>query len=222
MSSARAARPMKLYPSILAADFTRLGEEIELIEGAGVTWLHVDVMDGHFVDPISFGEPLVASIRPRSKLLFDIHLMVDNPVEQVERFAEYADSITFHVEAARGDTQDLIDYLHARGLRAGVSLCPETPISTVLPYAQTADMILVMTVHPGKGGQQIIPECLDKVSELRSALDTWELATDIQVDGGITIDNLDTVRNMGATAIVAGSAVFRGDIVDNIRKMTGE
>ena len=206
-----------ISPSILAADFNILGEQIQEVEKSGAEYLHIDVMDGMFVPSISFGMPVIASIRKNSGLVFDVHLMIEEPIRYIEEFAKLgADSITFHLEAAGERIKETIDKIHALGCKAGLSIKPATPITALLPYLESVDMILIMTVEPGFGGQKYIQTSTQKIKDLREILIEKGLPLDIQVDGGITAENIFEVTQAGANVIVAGSAVFRGDIAQNI------
>ncbi len=206
-----------LSPSILAADFSRLGEQIKEVEQAGAKYLHIDVMDGIFVPDISFGMPVISSIRKCTDIVFDVHLMIDRPERYIREFADCgANLINFHLEAAE-DVTGVIQRIRFLGRKAGISISPRTPARAVEPYLKLVDMVLVMTVEPGFGGQKLIPECLDKVREVRAMVLEKGLRTDIEVDGGIRIDNVEQALEAGANIVVSGSAVFRDRISDNVR-----
>lgn len=206
-----------LSPSILAADFWKLGEQIKQVEQGGATYLHFDVMDGMFVPSISFGMPVLESIRKQTTLVLDVHLMIEEPEKYIAEFAKCgADIINFHVEATK-DPLQVIEMIRATGKRAAITIKPATPAKEIEYLLDKVDMVLVMTVEPGFGGQKLIPECLDKVAEIRAMADAKGIALDIEVDGGITKDNVQNALQAGANVIVAGSAVFKGDVVENVK-----
>lgn len=210
---------MILAPSILAADFKELGKEINTIEENGAQYLHFDVMDGIFVPSISFGMPVLESIRPATKLFCDAHLMITEPIRYIEAFQKAgADLITVHLEACE-DIDATIAKIRECGCKVGVSICPDTPVSALENLLEKVDMVLIMSVHPGFGGQKFIPESLAKISELKGMIDAKGLSVDIQVDGGIYIHNVEEVIKAGANIIVAGSAVFKGDVAQNTKDM---
>ena len=207
-----------LSPSILAADFSKLGEQIHELDEAGAQYVHIDVMDGMFVPSISFGMPLMKSIRPCTDRIFDVHLMIEEPVRYIDDFAEAgADLITVHAEACK-HLDRTIEAIKEKGLLAGVAINPATPLSAVEWVLPKVDMVLIMTVNPGFGGQKLIPYTLDKVRALRAMIEKADLKTDIEVDGGINLENVTEAMDAGANIIVAGSAVFRGDIPENVER----
>ncbi len=211
-----------LAPSILAADFSVLGQQIKEAAGAGAEYIHIDVMDGVFVPSISFGMPLIQSIRKVTDKVFDVHLMIVEPERYVKQFKECgADSITFHLEATE-DADALIDQIHALGCRAGMSIKPKTPVEVVRKYLSKIDMLLVMTVEPGFGGQKYIPESTERIRRARELADALGVDLDIQVDGGVGQDNVHVVLEAGANVVVSGSAVFHGDITDNVKRFTAQ
>lgn len=207
-----------LSPSILSADFTKLGEEIETIDNAGAEYIHVDVMDGMFVPSISYGMPVIKSIRKSTGKVFDVHLMISDPIRYIADFAASgADMITVHVEAC-SDVVATIEKIREYKLKVGITLNPDTPVSAIKPYLNRVDMVLIMSVNPGFGGQKFITSSVDKIKEVKRLRDELNLSYDIEVDGGINIDNLATVLEAGANVIVAGSAIFRGDAAENVKK----
>ena len=202
---------IKISPSVLACDFTKLGEEVADIERAGADMVHLDVMDGMFVTNISFGLPVIEALRKKSDMVFDVHLMIGEPSRYAKRFIDAgADILTFHIEAEK-NVGELLDFIRANGAKASLSIKPATPASAVFPYLEKCDMILVLTVEPGYGGQALIPETLDKVKEIRNEIIKRGLSTDVQVDGGITPSNAKNAIDAGANVLVAGSSVFRAD-----------
>ena len=207
---------IKLAPSMLAGDFGRLGEQITLLEKAGAEYLHIDVMDGSYVPSISFGMPVISSIRKSSNMVFDVHLMIDEPIRYIDDFAEAgADIITVHVEACK-HLNRTIAKIKEVGCKAGVSLNPSTSLNGLEYVLSELDMVLIMSVNPGFGGQAFIPNSLDKIRSLRDMITNQGLNVDIEVDGGINTTNVSDVIKAGANIIVAGTAVFKGDIDNNI------
>lgn len=207
-----------LAPSILSADFNVLGEQIQTVAKAGAQYIHVDVMDGIFVPSISYGMPVIKSVRKSTDAVFDVHLMITEPVRYIRDFVDSgADIITVHVEACK-DIDETIRDIKACGVKAAVAINPETPVDKIMPYLDDIDMALVMSVHPGFGGQKFIPDVLDKVRIIRSYYRDNNMDKDIEIDGGINFDNLPEILEAGANVIVAGSSVYRGDAAANTKK----
>lgn len=204
-----------LSPSILSADFWNLGEAISRLEEAQVPWLHIDVMDGVFVPSISYGMPVLQSIRKHTKMFLDVHLMIERPERYIQAFADNgADLINFHIESTQ-KIPETIQAIHEVGRKAGISIKPGTPAAAVEPYLEMVDMVLVMTVEPGFAKQKLIPECLTKAKEVRAMADARGLSLDIEVDGGITLGNVGEALASGVNVIVAGSSIFKEDIAVN-------
>lgn len=198
----------KIAPSILSADFSRLGEEIRAVEEAGADYIHVDVMDGHFVPNITIGPPVVAAVRKVTKLPLDVHLMIENPDRFIPEFAEAgSDIITVHAEVSI-HLNRTINLIKEHGIKAGVSLNPATPLCALDYILEEVDLILLMTVNPGFGGQGFIKSMLPKISELRRVLDLRGLKTELEIDGGVKLDNIAEISKAGADVFVSGSAIF--------------
>ena len=213
---------VRIAPSILSADFSKLGEEVAAIEAAGADWVHIDVMDGHFVPNLTFGAPVVSCLRKVTKMPFDVHLMVEAPQNYIADFAKAgADILTVHLETAP-HLHRVIQAIKEAGLKAAVSLNPSTPLCLLEEILPELDMVLLMSVNPGFGGQAFIPSSLEKVRKLRQMLNERGLQTDIQVDGGVTPDNAAQLIAAGATVLVAGSAVYKApDMANAIHSLRG-
>ena len=200
-----------LSPSILAADFWNLGEQVRAVERGGASYLHVDVMDGVFVPSISFGIPILEALKRKTTLLLDVHLMIVQPERYIETFASLgADMINFHLEATEKPLE-VIQMIRSFGKKVGITIKPATPVSALEPYLNLVDMVLIMTVEPGFGGQSLMPDCVEKVRQLRKWTKELGMELDIEVDGGVKESNLEMILEAGANVIVAGSAVFGGN-----------
>ena len=202
---------IKLSASMLASDLSAIAEEIIRCENAGIEWLHIDVMDGVFVDNITYGNNVVSAIRDKSKIFFDTHLMVTDPTRLIPLFAKAgSDMLTIHLES-NGNTAENLKAIRDNGMKSGLAIKPGTPVEEVYPYLSFCDMVLVMTVEPGYGGQGFIPYCADKVKQLRDYCDEKNIEMDIQVDGGINADTADIVKQAGANVLVAGTYLFKAE-----------
>jgi len=207
-----------LSPSLLAADFTKLGQQLEQIEKGGAQYIHLDVMDGIFVPNISFGIPVIQSIRKSSNLIFDVHLMIVEPERYVEAFSKAgADIINFHIEATK-DAASTLSKIKSLGAKTGITIKPNTPVSEIVPYLENVDMVLIMTVEPGFGGQKFMADKMEKVTELVKIREQKNLKFDIEIDGGVNINNVKEILDTGVNVIVAGSAVFGAEDVESRTK----
>ena len=208
-----------LAPSILSADFTHLGEDILAVRDCGAEYLHFDVRDGMFVPSITFGMPVLKSIRPLTDMFYDVHLMIREPERYIDDFADAgADGITVHAEACLHLDRTL-DQIHERGLKTGVALNPATPLNVLEYVYDKVDMFLLMTVNPGFGGQKLIPAVLPKIRQLRGIIQEKGLQADLEIDGGVSTSTIESVLDAGANILVAGSAVFKGDIKANYKAL---
>ncbi|HHV60794.1 MAG TPA: ribulose-phosphate 3-epimerase [Clostridiaceae bacterium] len=211
---------IKIAPSLLSSDFSKLGEEIKKVEMAGADYIHIDVMDGHFVPNLTIGPPIIKCLRKTTNLVFDVHLMIDNPDVYIDDYADAgADIITVHVEATK-HLHRVVQKIRQRGIKPAVSLNPATSLATLDHILPDVDMVLLMTVNPGFGGQKFISSCVDKISMLRKMIEERKLNVDIEVDGGIDTENIYDVTRAGANIIVSGSTIFRSDDTEGvIRKL---
>ena len=208
-----------IAPSVLSADFLNLGREVQQLNAAGVDMIHYDVMDGNFVPEVSYGEGILRAVKKNTSIPVDVHLMVVDPLKNIESFAKAgADRITFHLEACT-NAEEVIDRIHSFGIPAAISVKPGTPVETVYPYLYKVEMVLLMTVNPGFGGQPFLKESPERIASLRAEIEKRGLNVDIQVDGGINFETVLLAKEAGANVFVSGSSLFGGDLPDNVRVM---
>lgn len=208
-----------IAPSVLSADFLNLGREVQQLNAAGVDMIHYDVMDGNFVPEVSYGEGILRAVKKNTSIPVDVHLMVVDPLKNIDSFAKAgADRITFHLEACT-NAEEVIDRIHSFGIPAAISVKPGTPVETVYPYLDKVEMVLLMTVNPGFGGQPFLKESPERIAALRAEIEKRGLNVDIQVDGGINFETVLLAKEAGANVFVSGSSLFGGDLPDNVRVM---